>query len=390
MPQVQYPYEREVADLFRNSGWKVSTRPQGPEGADLLIRKGELNYVVEVKRASESRRDRVVPLLAEAILQSQAYARNFPSTRALAVVISSRFSRTVVEQALEFASLYAKNVAIGLLDDHGFRVFRGDAGLELLSSPFPDYKQRFLFSDFPSHSIFSDLGQWMLKVILARDLDPKLLRAPREPIHNASELATAAAVSPVSASRFLRQLEADSFLDRNSDELRVARVPDLLEEWEAVSRRCYKEIPARWILPHQSDRRLQARLRSYTASHGSGAESATVRDSRQLRMCLGLFAAAEALGVGLVHGVAPVIYVESLDEVVLDQLGISSQKPERADVYLRVPVFKESIFRAAVDRDGVPVSDVLQVWLDVSSHPSRGAEQANYLRQNILEPLLRG
>jgi hypothetical protein len=32
------------------------------------------------------------------------------------------------------------------------------------------------------------------------------------------------------------------------------------------------------------------------------------------------------------------------------------------------------VFRGAVTKNGVPVSDILQVWLDVSQHPSRGRE----------------
>ena len=45
-------------------------------------------------------------------------------------------------------------------------------------------------------------------------------------------------------------------------------------------------------------------------------------------------------------------------------MGLSIEGSERgADVYVRVPSNKESIFRAAVVRDSLQVSDVLQVWL---------------------------
>ena len=51
-------------------------------------------------------------------------------------------------------------------------------------------------------------------------------------------------------------------------------------------------------------------------------------------------------------------------------MGLSPQgREQRPDVYVRVPAFRESIFRAAVVRDGVPIADILQVWLDVGSHP---------------------
>jgi hypothetical protein len=38
-------------------------------------------------------------------------------------------------------------------------------------------------------------------------------------------------------------------------------------------------------------------------------------------------------------------------------------------------------------RDSLPVSDVLQVWLDTSAHPARGQEQADEIRRRVLKPL---
>ena len=46
------------------------------------------------------------------------------------------------------------------------------------------------------------------------------------------------------------------------------------------------------------------------------------------------------------------------------------------------------LFRAAVEHKGVLASDALQVWLDVSNHPSRGKEQADRIRDQVLSPLL--
>jgi hypothetical protein len=74
-------YVDQIAQLLRGSGWEIISHLQDPGYADLLIRMGHLQYVVEVKRAAESRRDRIVPLLAEAILQAQAYAHKIPPVR---------------------------------------------------------------------------------------------------------------------------------------------------------------------------------------------------------------------------------------------------------------------------------------------------------------------
>ncbi len=68
-------------------------------------------------------------------------------------------------------------------------------------------------------------------------------------------------------------------------------------------------------------------------------------------------------GLRLVHGVQPYLYMERLD----------------AGVHLRIPDNSEAVFRAAVHRDGLAIADVLQIWLDVSNHPSRGKEQADHI-----------
>ena len=55
----------------------------------------------------------------------------------------------------------------------------------------------------PSH-IFSDLNQWMLKVLLAPKIPERLLAAPRAEYRNVSELAGAANVSTVGRDRVHR------------------------------------------------------------------------------------------------------------------------------------------------------------------------------------------
>ncbi len=41
-----------------------------------------------------------------------------------------------------------------------------------------------------------------------------------------------------------------------------------------------------------------------------------------------------------------------------------------------------------VNRNGVPVCDAIQVWLDVSAHPSRGLEQADLIYRKVLRPIV--
>jgi hypothetical protein len=96
-----------------------------------------------------------------------------------------------------------------------------------------------------------------------------------------------------------------------------------------------------------------------------------------------------ALGIGFVHGVKPYLYLERLSADVAKDLGLSENANEQeADLYVRIPGNRESVFRGVVRKEVVVASDVLQNWLDVSLHPSRGREQADVIWKRILLPAL--
>jgi hypothetical protein len=99
------------------------------------------------------------------------------------------------------------------------------------------------------------------------------------------------------------------------------------------------------------------------------------------------------LKLGFVQGVPPPhVYVERVQTSSL--VGWKNLRPceagEQPDVLLRQAPVPNSIFRGMVRGDGAAASDVLQVWLDVSSHPARGREQADLIRQRVLDPIING
>jgi hypothetical protein len=106
--------------------------------------------------------------------------------------------------------------------------------------------------------------------------------------------------------------------------------------------------------------------------------------------CLGLFAAARAHGLGLVEGVPPHVYVPRVERDSLAQWRqlVPALPGERPDVILRQASAKRAIFDAVVRDEGMPRCDILQVWLDVSAHPARGAEQAEHIYRKIVRPVV--
>lgn len=232
----------------------------------------------------------------------------------------------------------------------------------------------------------------MLKVLLTPAIPEPYLNAPRRDVKNASQLAEAAGVTVMSAFRLVRSLKDEAFLDESSGVLRLVRIPELLRRWQASNLRPARELPARWIIAGGS-KQLENALRSYRTQSDPKKNSSRSRNPalHALRTCLGLFAAAHALGSGFVQGVPPTVYFEKADANAIRQLGLS---PELSggppDVFVRVPRSPEAVFRACVIRDGVPVCDALQIWLDVSNHPARGKEQAEQLKRGVLAGLFAG
>lgn len=166
--------------------------------------------------------------------------------------------------------------------------------------------------------------------------------------------------------RFVQQLQDEGFLSESGSYLNLVRRDELFRRWQASAVRSVKEVPIRFLLTQ-----LRRMLNSG-------------------RACLALFAAAEALKLGFVEGVPPYLYVERIRPA--NPAAWKNLRPcesrERPDVILRQAPAPQSVFRALVRPDGMASCDVLQVWVDVSSHPSRGREQADLIRRRVLAKVI--
>jgi hypothetical protein len=211
----------------------------------------------------------------------------------------------------------------------------------------------------------------MLKVLLAPELPNELLSAPRRHYGSSIELAKAADVSPMSASRFVRQFQREGYLEGPRPYLSIVRRADLLRRWQAASEaRPAREVSVRFLLPVKQPHEFRRMMQGGDA-------------------CLGLFAAADALRLGFVHGVPPHVYVRhSIDEAIAEWKNvIPAELGEPPNAIVRRAATPRSIFRAVVKAKDVLVCDVLQIWLDVSSHPARGREQADLIWNRVISRL---
>ena len=367
------PDERRAIERLRRhfgrAGWSVRA-PARRHGGDLLIERAGARYLVALRAVHGTGSDPLVAGWARAAWEASTHARAV-GVSPFAVVLGLRgMTDAAARRVLDFAAAHAPDVAAGVLGIDGALLVRGE-GMSGLDAPGEAAAGRGS-ARTPNRRLFSDVNQWILKVLLATDLPPALITAPRGAFRHAAQLAAAAGVSAMSVSRLLATLRAEHFVDDAGPTLRLARRAELLHRWQsatALERR--PELALCWSL------------------RGGRAAPMPALLSR-VDGILAQHAAADALGYRFVSGVPPYVYVDDLAPYrVAGVPGMRVPHPgEPADVILTVPGARKSVRRGAVETSAGRVTDVLQTWLDVRGHPARGAEQAAMLAHGPLGPLL--
>jgi hypothetical protein len=371
--------EKYVAAWLAEKGWILESEFAGQPGkADLVVRQGDQLYVVEVKSLSEGRPDRVIPLLSQAVLQAQAYAAQELNAKPLAVAYVEHASPSLLRQVANFVEHYVHQSGVGIVSANGLSLLRQAPSGSVEINDADQLAQRRLRPQKSSLStavnLFSDLNQWMLKVLLAPEIPEALLNAPRNRYYSGAELATAAQVSSMSASRFLKQLQNERFLDESAAHIALVRREDLFTRWRAAAMRSYQEMPMRLLIKAGA----QQQIRRFVNEQNGQA-------------CIGLFGAADGLGLGHVSGVPTYVYMPRLPrpEIKSSSLNAMVAYPEGVpDFIIRQASSPRSTFQGAVHRDGTVFADVIQVWIEVSNHPSRGQEQADLIQRKVLQKVI--
>lgn len=254
MSSASRPHESVVAGpliaLMEADGWAVDIEPAIEQfHPDLVARKGMLRYAVGLKSVAEGRPDRVLALLAQAILQASRYAAEFNMRPLAVVVVAGRASNSLMKKVEQFQRDYAPDASVGLVSEAGGSLFIGP-GLEGLNREQP--RARGIGKSVQprkASNLFSDLNQWMLKVLLAPELPVRLLSAPRGVYATGSDLAGAARVSAMSASRFVRRMQEEGFLDDSGRALRLVRRGELFRRWQSAALRSSPELRMAYLIP---------------------------------------------------------------------------------------------------------------------------------------------
>lgn len=367
--------EELIRRLFVDAGWKVraQVRLNGHE-ADLAVSRGKEHYVVEIKAVS---RGSSVPLEQPwSMACLKAMAGSDEKHKPLAVVVAPQVSEAAARRLQAYQRDFAPDVAIGIVDSRGYRYFDPPALHRLNAEPLGPHKESLASNRASAPNLFSDLNQWLMKVLLAPELKPGVIGSPQKLCRNATELANSGDCSIMSAHRFIEELKSEGFLDEGARHLRLVRREQLFKRWLSAKSHVQADASYRMVIR----RDLRQKFDHYFSP---------------LHACLGLFAAADELGVGFVSGVPPYVLVDrpsvipgGPDALKGSAELIPVEKGEPADLIVRVPKARKSVMRGVVKPRGTPCSDVIQTWLDVSNHGSRGEEQAALIWKEHLGKLV--
>jgi len=357
----------DLAEHLRRTGsslgwtWRGPI-PSGGEGTHVKIQGKAYRLVlnaVPVARGPELER-----ALADASLRAQRAAKESnPREIPLPIVATRSLSPNMVQRLDQYAEVHLGDSPWGAFDLAGAwhfvkipQAMHPESMHLSIKAPPVSIRQ----APPPSHDPFSDLGQWLSKVVLAQDLKEDLISAPRGLLRNQADLASAANVSLPTVSRWAKELRIMGFLGTSHRGFSIVRRRDFLKRWaSSIHGRAYLDIWARPIL-------------------GSPNRESLIRkliEAEPKAILLGA-EACHQLGIGVVHGAPLQIALPSTTPQDLERVGLQpTSSGEPGAVMVRVPKFPQSLRRGAVHRQQIPIADAIQCAVDAFLDPVRGKEQ---------------
>jgi hypothetical protein len=342
--EIRRQAAQRLRELFPTAkGWEETADPRiGSQRADLLIkfRLGgqDITIVLEVSSLGQPRQIRA------AVTRLQEVRRELPTAYpvAAAVYIGRESARILKGNNLGYVdlsgncSLAFENV---LIEKEGKRNTRP--------------------SSRPLRSLFAPRATCVVRVLLAE---------PGQ-VWRLEELARAAAVSLGHSHNVVKRLEDLAWVERDERQrFRLAKPADLLEGWcDAYTYRT-NEISS-YFVPERVTRRFMTDVAR--AVEGQGRRYAFTLNA-------GLSLVAPHLRVPAIH-----CYVEGDPAPVAAALGFRPASEAEGALHLLTP-YDPGVFYGALEKGGLKVVCLPQLYADLVHYERRGQEQAEHLRREAM------
>jgi hypothetical protein len=165
--------EHHLAAALEAAGWSLLP---GDAPVEYWAAKEARRHPILFRQARDARRSAIQALLADAVLRGRASSRG----QFVAVVGAPAISAAMARSIEQYISEVAPDQPFGYVDERGLVRFHG-LGLEAArGEPSRRAPEERAARDRP-RDLFSDLNQWLLKVLAGRKLPAGIISVPRRP-----------------------------------------------------------------------------------------------------------------------------------------------------------------------------------------------------------------
>jgi len=352
---------------------------------DFLMTWEDRSFTVEVKEARQFA-DWAFHWMAHSILALQAAHRLKGWEPILAIYVESIDLR-VVRRFRDQIALYAPGLWWLVADAHGSLIAHLPGGDEEEVRDLQGQKALRTHRMSPQSSYasaklsFGDLDQWLFKVLLFARSHAAGWGGPQGLIGNLAQLAKLAAVAPPLVYRWAAAMERSGYLAKRMGRVPVlANTDALLEEWRGRYRISdNNQILCSSLFGEHADESFYDEFVSRLRRLPDNAPPYALTGHQACRLYR--LKHSEARSIHLYYAGEPSVLMEALQLVPSDNPA--------APVVLLQPRHRRSVFGGILRVDEVPVCDILQVYLDLYHLPDRGREQADFVYERSLGPLMR-
>jgi hypothetical protein len=344
LPDIRGQISQRLRELFPTArNWEESTEVgNGRQTASLLVKfqLGEREHavVLEVSSLGQPRQIRA------AVTRLEDLRREMPAAypAAAAVYIGPESARIL------------KSHGVGYID------LSGNCHLALENVLIEkEGKRNIRASTRPLRSLFAPRATRIVRVLLS-----ETGRAWR-----LGELARAAEISLGHAHNVVKRLEELAWLERDaSDRLRLSKPADLLESWSDAYTYRENDISS-YAVPERITRKFLVEV-----AHAAEAEGRRYA----FTMSAGLSLVAPHLRMAAAH-----VYLEGEPAPVAARLGLRSVAEADGTLHLLAP-YDGGVFYGLLEKGGLRVTSLPQLFADLAHYEPRGADQAQHLRREAM------
>jgi hypothetical protein len=344
LPDIRAQVSQRLRELFPKArGWEESFDARiGRQTANLVVkfRLGEHEHavVLEVSDLGQPRQIRA------AVTRLAELRREMPSAypAAAAVYIGPESARILKSHNFGYIDLSGNcHLALEniLIEKEGKRNIRA--------------------STRPLRSLFAPRATRVVRVLLA-----EVGRAWR-----LGELAKAADISLGHSHNVVKRLEELAWLERDTnDRIRLTKPADLLESWSDSYTYRENDI-ASYAVPERITRKFLVEV-----AHAAEAEGRRYA----FTMSAGLSLVAPHLRMAAAH-----VYLEGDPAPLAARLGLRAVAEADGALHLLAP-YDGGVFHGLLEKGGLRVTSLPQLYVDLARYEPRGADQAQHLRREAM------